>query len=261
MFLHHQQTIDNVIAYFQKESGVLALVLGGSIAHGYAKKESDVDIMIVVDHLEYLQRKQSNTALFYNQELCSYPNGYVDGKYIDEDYLRLVAAKGNEPTRYAFKDCRILFSNSETVSSLIQEIVRFDFASKDAKANRFYAQTHAWKWYFYEGKKHRNDLLVATSINNFILFASRVVLNHNDMLYPYHKWLLKEVERAPLKPSNLLSLFNKLIKSHQAKYIEQIMLGIKQLRQWEQGDWDWPPYFLKDIEITWMEHEPYIADI
>ncbi len=261
MYQHHQETINNVITSFKQDPHVLALVLGGSIAHGYAKPSSDVDIVIVVTNEEYLKRKKEHRLIYYNKELCTYPDGYVDGHYIDENYLTLVEGRGNEPTRYAFKDCQILFSNSDNITQLILNIGQFNQATKERNALRFYAQLQAWKWYFYEGKKHENPLLVSTAINNFILFASRVILNHNEMLYPYHKWLLHEVEKAPKKPEQLTHLFKRLLKTHKKKYIEEITAEIKKMRDWQLNDWDWPSYFMEDVETTWLTHEAYIADI
>ena len=46
MYPHHSQTIQNVKEYFQREPEVQALLLSGSIAHGFHTPTSDVDIMI-----------------------------------------------------------------------------------------------------------------------------------------------------------------------------------------------------------------------
>jgi predicted nucleotidyltransferase len=48
MHLHHIQSIQNVTEYFQRDPEVLALLLGGSIAHGFETPTSDVDILIFV---------------------------------------------------------------------------------------------------------------------------------------------------------------------------------------------------------------------
>ncbi|MEO8355329.1 MAG: nucleotidyltransferase domain-containing protein [Chloroflexota bacterium] len=48
MYPHHTQSIQNVTDYFQRDPQVIALLLGGSIAHGFETPTSDVDIMILV---------------------------------------------------------------------------------------------------------------------------------------------------------------------------------------------------------------------
>lgn len=56
MFKHHQDSINNVIKKMKENDNVLALIIAGSIAHGFATEDSDVDIMIVVSQEEYERR-------------------------------------------------------------------------------------------------------------------------------------------------------------------------------------------------------------
>ena len=48
MYKHHEESIHNVAQYFQDDPEVEALILGGSIAHGFASSVSDVDLMILI---------------------------------------------------------------------------------------------------------------------------------------------------------------------------------------------------------------------
>ena len=102
MHPHHTQSIHNVAEYFQRDPGVLALLLGGSIAHGFESPTSDVDIMIFVSDENYQQRFQKGEIHFYNKELCTYEGGYVDGKYLSLEFVKQFAAGGSEPARFAF---------------------------------------------------------------------------------------------------------------------------------------------------------------
>jgi predicted nucleotidyltransferase len=261
MFANHEETVKNVTEVFSAREDVLALVLGGSIAHGYATPASDVDILIVVSGKEYDRRKREKSLLYYDTECCTWPEGYVDGKFIDERYLRLVSERGNEPTRYAFKDARILFSRSPEISSLISAVPVFPVQTKDVNARRFYAQMLAWKWYFYEGQKHGNAMLMHTATSNFILFSCRLILTHNELLYPYHKWMMKEVERANVKPDDIIGKFDALLSRKDGALMDQIAADLKKLHDWKVGDWDWPQYFSDDVETKWMSGDPYISDI
>lgn len=78
MYKEQEATVKNVIDYFQKQESVIAVLLGGSIAHGYATEASDVDIMILVSNEEYSERLKKSEQLFYNKELSTYKEGYVD---------------------------------------------------------------------------------------------------------------------------------------------------------------------------------------
>src|SRR6185369_8441389 len=99
MYPHHTQSIQNVTAYFQRDPEVLALMLGGSIAHGFETATSDVDILIFVSDEDYQQRFANNQIHFFNRELTTYAEagGYVDGKYTTLSFVKQVIEKGSEP--------------------------------------------------------------------------------------------------------------------------------------------------------------------
>ena len=42
------------------------------------------------------------------------------------------------------------------------------------------------------------------------LFACRLVLAHNRVLYPYHKWLLRTVAEVPERPDDFVDLVRAL---------------------------------------------------
>ena len=120
MHSHHDESIQNVVKYFQNEPEVEALVLGGSLAHGYASPVSDIDIMIIITDQHYAKRLSEGNLQFFDRELCTYPEGYVDGKYLGMSHLTAVAEKGS-CCRYAFQDARCYFH-----TALIDEANPFD---------------------------------------------------------------------------------------------------------------------------------------
>jgi predicted nucleotidyltransferase len=89
---HHRATIERANATIAARDETLAVLVGGSIAHGFETPASDVDVMLVVSDDDYRRRLESAT----------YEGGYVDGKYISVDFIRTVAERGNEPSRFAF---------------------------------------------------------------------------------------------------------------------------------------------------------------
>ena len=72
MHPHHIQSIHNVTEYFQRDPEVLALLLAGSIAHGFETPASDVDIMILVSDADHKQRLEENRVHFFSLDLCTY---------------------------------------------------------------------------------------------------------------------------------------------------------------------------------------------
>src|SRR5690606_12709508 len=108
MFPHHRASIENVRNHFREDPEVLAVLLGGSIAHGFATELSDIDILIIVGEEAWRKRAAEHRVTFFSRELCTWPGGYVDGKYHSTGFLDLVREQGSEPARFAFEHARIL---------------------------------------------------------------------------------------------------------------------------------------------------------
>ena len=89
---HHAESIQRLTAAFEEDARVRALLLGGSLAHGFARADSDIDVLVVVDAAEDRRRQAENQLTFSDRTLCTYEGGYIDGKYVDLEFLRAVAA-------------------------------------------------------------------------------------------------------------------------------------------------------------------------
>ena len=258
----HAATIRNLVAAFDQDPSVLALLLGGSIAHGFAKPDSDIDVAMVVEPAEFQKRRQGGKLHYNNRSMCTYP-GYIDGKYMDLEFLRLVAARGSDPARYAFKDSRILFSRIPGLESLLAEIVRFPVERKRERLDRFVAQLLAWRWYYSEAIRQHNQYLVYLAIQKVVLFSCRIVLTENETLYPYHKWLLRVVETVPRQPPGLKASIDELLAIPAWDRVDDYCRGILAFAgvDFAEADAIWPTRFMKDTELKWVTEEPPIDDL
>jgi predicted nucleotidyltransferase len=261
MYPHHTQSIQNVTEYFRHDPEVLALLLGGSIAHGFESSISDVDVMILVSDENYRRRFQKGDIHFYNKELCTYAGGYVDGKYLSLEFVKQVAAKGSEPARFAFAGSQVLFSKVDGVVEQVHEAEQYPVAEKAERIKRFYAQFEAWHWYCGEALGKRNPYLLGTSISKLILFGGRLILAHNEMLYPYHKWFLKVLEQAKDRPSDLLAFIQTLNASSTDENIEAFYEKIKTFQYWTDSPLSWPTQFMLDSELNWMDGRTPVDDL
>ena len=261
MYPHHTQSIQNVTEYFQHDPEVLALLLSGSIAHGFESRASDVDILILVSDETYQRRFQRGDIHFYNKELCTYEGGYVDGKYLSLDFVKQVLEKGSEPARFAFEGSQVLFSKIEGFEEHICRIAEYPIAEKAERIKRFYAQFEAWHWYCGEALAKGNQYLLGTSISKLILFGGRLILAHNEMLYPYHKWFLKVLERAKDRPSDLPACIQSLNESPTAENIQAFYEKIKTFRAWSDNPYGWPAQFMLDSELNWLDGRTPVDDL
>ena len=60
---------------------MLGVLVGGSIAHGFATATSDVDLLIVVSDAEWERRLAAGDTTELDRESATYEGGYVDCKY------------------------------------------------------------------------------------------------------------------------------------------------------------------------------------
>lgn len=261
MHPHHAQSIRNVADYFQRDPEVLALLLAGSIAHGFETPVSDVDILIVVAEADHRKRLEENRVHFYNRDLCTYEGGYVDGKYLTPAFIEQVKRKGSEPARFAFAGSRVLFSRIDGLEAQVREAAQYPRAGKAERMQRFYAQFEAWHWYCQESLRLKNPYLLGTSVGKFILFGGRLVLAHNELLYPYHKWFLRVLEEAAEQPEGMMEAIHQLTATATPENVETLYEMIKNFQPWIEGEFSWPTQFMFDSELNWMDGRTPVDDL
>ncbi len=261
MHPHHIDSIQRVTDHFQRDPEVLALLLGGSIAHGFETPTSDIDILIFVSDEDYKKRFAENRIHFFNTELPTYPGGYVDGKYSTRGFVRQVIEKGSEPARFAFAGSRVLFSKMDGFKSEVRQAAQYPLTDKAERIRRFYAQFEAWHWYCGEALRLENQYLLGTSTSKFILFSGRLILAHNELLYPYHKWFLRVLEGASDKPADLLPRIRALTESATTENVEALYETVKDFRPWIEGGFNWPTQFMLDSELNWTDGKTPVDDL
>jgi predicted nucleotidyltransferase len=261
MYPHHIASIQHVTEYFRRDPEVLALLLGGSIAHGFETATSDVDILIFVSEAEYKKRLAENRIHFFNTELTSYEGGYVDGKYSTHGFVKQVLDKGSEPARFAFSGSRVLINKLAGFADDVRRVAEYPVAEKAERIKRFYAQFEAWHWYCSEALRLHNQYLLGTSVSKFVLFSGRLILAHNKLLYPYHKWFLKVLEGAQDKPVGLMDSIHTLNEKPVAENIELLYGMVKEFSTWIEGDFSWPTQFMLDSELNWQGSTTPVDDL
>jgi predicted nucleotidyltransferase len=258
---HHQEAINIFIDRMKTDPSVQAILLGGSLAHGLAKADSDIDAALIVDEDEYRKRKAAGTLAFSLWDICRYEGGYVDCKVVSIEFLKKVAERGSDAARFAFKDSVILHSRLSGLETLLEAVTAFPAREKEGRRKRFGAQILAWKWMFGEGKKKGNDYLMNLAAQKIVLFSCRAVLNENELLFPFHKWLLAETARAPRKPEGFDRALAAMIEDPSVEIASALCEGVLGFAGLSEQDVDWPNLFMADSELNWLDHEPPVDDI
>lgn len=260
MFPHHQRAIDSVTAHFTDHPDFLALIVGGSIAKGWQTAASDVDIILVATDRAYARRQADNHLTFYTTDFCDYEGGYIDGKIVSLAFLQEVAARGSEPARAAFDGAWITWSRLPDLPDLLAAITAYPEATHVRKLESFYAQLEAARWYVGEAEKRDQRYLLLRYVSEVVLYAGRMILAHNRMLYPFHKWLMAALESAPDKPADLLLIIAELLADPGKAHADRLFDCVTGFTEWPTPSEGWPGRFMQDAEWNWRGGTTPIAD-
>lgn len=260
MYPHHRSAIDKLIRRFEADEEPTAVYLAGSIAHGFERPESDVDLVIVVDDATHAERAREHRLHFFDLEVSDHPGVIAEGKYVSESFLEEVARHGSEPARFALHDARLLVGRAD-YTECFGRIARYPVEGKVDRLRRFFAQVEAWHWYVTQAIELGNPYLLGTSIGKLVLFGGRLVLTRNEMLYPYHKWLLRVLEKAADKPEGLMAAIDALYAEPTREHADRFRELVIFHGPWEVPEAGWPSQFMADSELNWLDGEPPIDDL
>ena len=87
------------------------------------------------------------------------------------------------------------------------------------------------------------------------------MLAHNEILYPFHKWFVRVLERAPHQPPALIQQIQTLALAPDRAAIDQFAASIRAFRPWPATPATWPAQFLADSENNWLRHPPPVDDL
>ena len=257
---HHQRTIERLIDRFKPDPNFLALLIGGSLVKGYGDEDSDVDFMLIATDEEFARREADRTLTYYTTELCDYPGGYVDGKIVNVAFLEEVADRGSEPARSAFEKVSVAYSQLPHLDDLLKRITAYPEAVHADKVRSFYAQLLAMQWYVGEAEKRANTYLMMHAVSELVLFGGRLILAHNRLLYPYHKWFLRRLQAAPHQPADLMTLIDNLLNDPNKANADRFCEAILNFTAWDTPPEGWPARFMHDTEWAWRTGQAPVAD-
>ncbi|MEM7549312.1 MAG: nucleotidyltransferase domain-containing protein [Bacteroidota bacterium] len=257
---HHQRSIDNLVAEYENDPRFQAIIIGGSVAKGCARDVSDVDFMIVATDEEFEERNQQNDLFINRTDLTDYSGGFVDGKIIDMAYLNKVNEKGNEPSRAAFDGAFTAFSKIDDLDQLIETISTYPEELREEKLRTFYSMSFIQHWLMGEAERHDNLYTKSRAASQLTLFAGRLILAHNRIFFPYHKWFYEYLDRCPEKPVNFIDKMNQLLNEPNVKHATDLFKCVKDFHDWGVTDLDAFLWFMKDVEWGWMEDKTSLED-
>lgn len=263
MYPHHEEAICNLKTMLEKDPGVIGAVLGGSIAKGLERPDSDVDAIVVVTPEKYrrLQEERRTSECIF--EGCNYPNGYYDLKYYRKDHLQAAADHGSEPTRYAYTNSRCIFAKDSDLPELVKRIPVFQKAEKEEKMLSFYAALRLYGGYFWKSSRD-NLYLRVRSAASVVLFGMRLLLEDAEVLFPCQKNLMIAVSALPpeRRPADIVQRSESLLRTLDDAEEKAFIASILECIRWNppQDYTEVCSRFIRDHEEWWYETRPFIEE-
>lgn len=257
---HHQRVLDKLIQRCQADAACRALILTGSIALGRETDASDVDFVMVVTDEEFNRRLAAAAVHMLDLEIADWPGGYAEGKAVSLQFLRDAGDHGSEPARFAFAGAKVVWSRIDGLQEIVDAIAVYPRALKAQKMAAFYAHMKVWQSYVEYGHAKDNAYLASFAGSKVALLGGRIILAHNEILFPYHKWFVAALERAPKKPDGFMDLFQAVAKNPCADTAERLRQSLDAFLDLERGSATWISRFVIDAEWNWFEGKPPVED-
>ncbi len=257
---NHRRAIDRLVAELGEDPRFLAVILGGSVARGIELPDSDIDLILVASQEEYARRVAARDFGYLNNEVCDYPGGYAEAKVMSLPFLEEIADRGSEPARAAFVGARILSSRVPELQDLLERVTAYPEAERDDKIRSFYAHFLTYYWYLSEAERRNDRYLLLRSATDFALFAGRLILAHNRILFPYHKWFMHVLRQAPEQPEGLIDALERLLAEPCLESANPVLGGVMNFREWGPPTHEAPARFMEDSEWNWRDGRAPVAD-
>jgi predicted nucleotidyltransferase len=256
----HERLIVRACERFSTDPELLALVVGGSVAHGLASPASDLDVMLVFPDAAAEARYEQGRLTFFDDTLADYEGGYLDGKVISPSFIDEVALHGSEPARWAFEDAFVAFSRVEGLEERIAAAATYPELEHEEKLRDFVAHVMLMGWFMPEAEKRHDRYLASFASSRLALYAGRTVLALNHMLYPHHKWFLWQLERAPRKPDDLLAQIDALLARPSSETAGELAASVTAFAGLEMPMSEAVSRFMRRSEWNWRDGRPPLED-
>lgn len=260
MRAHHERVIERLVERYHDDERFPALIVGGSIVKGWARDDSDVDVIFVATDNEFARRQATHEYCIFDRELCDYPGGYVDGKVIDQRFLSDVAERGSETARAAFVGAFLAYSRIPGLEETLKRIPVYPEHEQEARMKAFYSNILLLRWFIGEAEKRHDIYLLTHTAADLVLFGARLILAYNKILFPYHKWLMTVVREAEQKPAELVPLAEQLLREPNGTNAQHFVDCISNFRDWGVPFNEAVSRFIEINEWNWRTGRPAVED-
>jgi hypothetical protein len=124
----------------------------------------------------------------------------------------------------------------------------------------FFSQVVTLNWFVREAAKRADPYLLAWACSNLVLYGGRLILAHNRILVPYHKWFMYELRRAPDRPADLVEHAEALLARPGKESAQAFRNSVVEFRDWGLTMQQAVARFIIENEWNWREGRPPLSD-
>jgi Nucleotidyltransferase domain len=203
----HAPAIDRFMDWMRKDPDARGVVLVGSVARGEARRDSDVDLYLVVTDDAFDRAAAAGRIAFVDRTGIEDPHGYVDVKLVSPAYLRDAVEAGDDPLRASFAGSQVLWDAGEQLEELISSLLHPGAEYFAALETSFAAQVALHGGYFLpQALTLGNALLAHHAAVHAAYAAGRLVLAHDRVFFRGAKYLDAQLAVCPSAPSGIVDL-------------------------------------------------------
>jgi predicted nucleotidyltransferase len=222
----HKRQITEFVEKNRTDENVVAIILIGSLARGDEREGSDLDVNLIVR----TKKEESD---------------------ITKDDLLFAATNANELTRWSYTRAKVLYSLDDEIAEIIKLIPVYQEKDRQYKMESFVSQMRMHLSYLKLAEYSKNTYLLHETAVKIALFAGRLVLADNRVLYPNRKWYSREIQRIQDKPENFFADMCALLEGPtiaKARSFIDTLLAYKAYPEPEEG---WVKRFNTDSVFHW----------
>lgn len=260
---HHEKTIQLYVDRNRGDEGILGIVLGGSIAKGMERPDSDVDLMVCVTDERYAQLQAQAHLTDCIMEETYYPGGMYDIKYCALDYLKQCADHGSEPARNAYAGARVLFSRQPGLEEIVKRIPVFQKGEQAEKLFSFYSTLELSQSYYWDCcvMGQDNPYLKVRTAADIALCGLRLFLQEQEVLFPCQRRLMATVRAQPggAQLADAAERFLRTLEDADEKAFRAAVEAAVRYRPPENYD-EVVTRHVTDVELWWYKDRPNLVE-
>ena len=254
---HHTATLDAYVHSVRDSPSTLAVILGGSVARGTERPDSDVDVHLVVTEHAFAAARDDERLSFTTHDVATYEGGYVDVKVVSPTVLRAAAERADEPTRAAFVGARTAWSRLDDLDAMVAAIPHLEHDEWDRRRDSAVAQMRLYSAYFVpQGAALGDRYLLTWAALHQATAAGRALLAHHRTLFQGPKYLRSTVAALPDVTEETLRLFDRLVREPTVEASTELLVAVETIVRAPLAPERTLGRYVADTELAWLWRAP-----